>query len=174
MNARCLCLAAILFSLLDFARADEPLGPPERVITCSRSTAYCAESDPKTNRTKVFRRENSTVLWSIKGWHRWLFVTDDGSSVVVGYEGMNLIPIDSTLNLEVLRFYKRGKLVRFVRLGDLYKNKSQLKRTVSHLAWMYSISINQANLLVVELIDGRKIKFDLDTDEIKAVSLNVD
>jgi hypothetical protein len=174
MSTRCLCLAALLFNFLGLARADEPLGPPERVITCSRSAAYCVESDPKTNRTNVFRRGNSTVLWSIAGWHRWLFVTDDGSSVVVCYEGLNLIPTDSPLNLEVLRFYKRAKLVRSVRLGDLYKSKSQLKRTVSHFAWVDSISINQANLLIVELIDERKAKFDLGTDEVKVVSENGD
>ena len=120
-------------------------------------------------RTNVVRRGSTDALWSIEGWHRWLFVSDDGASVVVAYDGLNLVPADSTLKLEVLRFYKRGQLVRTMRLGDLYRDKAQLRRTVSHLAWVNEISINQANQLVVELIDGRKTRISMDTGEIQAV-----
>jgi len=77
--------------------------------------------------------------------------------VVVGYDGMNLVPVDVTLKEPVLFFYNKGQLVRTVTLGDLYKHKSQLERTVSHFAWGHIPGINKANQLVVELVNGRKV-----------------
>ena len=41
---------------------------------------------------------------------------------------MNLVPKNVTLEEHVLSFYNRGKLVRTIKLGDLYKNKSQMEK----------------------------------------------
>lgn len=40
---------------------------------------------------------------------------------MVGYEGMNLVPADVTLNEPVLHFYNRGRLVRTVTLDQSYR-----------------------------------------------------
>lgn len=123
----------------------EPTSPPELV---SSSTARHQQ-------------------WTIPGWHRWLFVSDDEKSVIVGYHGMNLVPISVTLDEPVFFFYNQGRLVHTVTLGDLYEEKSQLKRTVSHFAWVQAPYINQANQLVVELVDGRELAFAADTGQIE-------
>ena len=90
-----------------------------------------------------------------------MFVSNDGDSLVVAYDGMNLVPVDASMALEVLRFYHRGNLVRAVSLGDLYIDRSQLKRTISHLAWVRSIAVNGANQLDIELIGGSHKKISM-------------
>lgn len=105
------------------------------------------------------QKASGNILWKIPGWHRWLFVSDDGESVVVGYDGMNLVPLDVTLDEPVLFFYHRGNLVRTVTLKDFYRSKSQLRRTVSHFAWGHVPGFNHANQLVIELNGGKKSGF---------------
>ncbi|KQV56401.1 MULTISPECIES: hypothetical protein [unclassified Duganella] len=161
IHRSCLSFAILLLALSAPAGADEPLDLPVKIVTCSKSGAFCAESDPKTNRTSVRRQDSSTVLWTVDGWYRWMFVSNDGRSFVVARDGMNLVPADADLKFEVLRIYDRGNLVRSVILGDLYKHRSQLRTAISHLAWARSVAINASNQLDVELIDGRHQKFPM-------------
>jgi len=149
--------------------ADEPLPPPEVLTVCSITKQFCAVSDPTKNITRVSSQRSPKTLWSIPGWHPWLFVSDDGESVVVGYDGMNLVPENVALTEPVLFFYFRGELVRTVALGELYRRKSQLIRTVSHYAWVSSIGYNKANQLVVELVDGKRVAFAATTGQVQGV-----
>ena len=162
MLNRLLLLALLAVSS---AQADTPLPPPGRHLVCSPSGSICADSDPQASVTKVISKSSGRELWSFKGWHRWLFVSEDGKSVVVGYQGMNLVPTDSALSLEVLHFYAQGRLVRTLRLDDLYESQSQLQRTAFHLAWVHTVTVNRANELVLELVTGRKVAFSMATGQ---------
>ena len=154
---------AVLVALAPLAAgADAPLPPPSRVVACSPSGAVCAVSDPADGRTTHSGRQ----AWTIDGWHRWLFVADDGESLAVGYAGMNLVPLASGLHVEVLRLHHRGRLVRAITLADLYTDPAQLKRTVSHLAWVNSIRVEPGNRLVMELVSGRTLAFDMRTGQV--------
>jgi hypothetical protein len=152
-------IALIAVFLAGPALADTPPLPPKKLIACSPARTLCATSDPATNVTLVSPQASGQKPWPIPGWHRWLFLSDDGESVVVGYDGMNLVPLDVTLNEPVLFFYNSGRLVRTIKLDQLYRSKSQLRRTVSHFAWVYSIGFNSSNQLVVELVNGKKVAF---------------
>jgi len=152
-------LAFIVLLLVGPALADEPLPLPSEFTICSPAGKVCAKSDPVTNITLVSPQTYQQQSWAIPGWHRWLFVSDDGESVIVGYAGMNLVPLDVTLGEPVLFFYNKGRLVRTINLGDLYKHKFQLVRTFSHYRWANTPRINKANQLVVELVDGKKVAF---------------
>lgn len=146
--------------------ADTPLPSPERLEVCSANKIVCAVSDPVANETVASSAKSREVLWTLPGWHRWLFVSDDGMSVVVGYSGMNLVPVEVTLEEPVLFFYRRGKLIRSTRLGDLYKHISQLPRTASHLAWANGGEFNDSNQFVVTLAYGRRVAFSPDTGQV--------
>lgn len=145
------------------ANADSPLPPPKRIVRCSSHHTYCAVSDPITNTTVIGRAGSHKVLWSIPGWHRWLYVSNDGRSAVLGYGGINLVPKDVTLQEPVLFFYNAGRLARSVTLGDLYKSKSQLHETVSHFVWVNEVTVNSSDQLTLELIDGTKRVFAIDS-----------
>ena len=163
-------LALIVALLAVPALADTPLPPPEKLTICSPSGKVCATSDPIADITLVSSQTFRQNPWKIPGWHRWLFVSDDGESVVVGYDGMNLVPVNVTLEEPVLFFYNKGKLVRTVTLGDLYERKSQLRRTVSHFAWAHIPGINRANQLVVELVNGKKVAFAASTGQVQPLA----
>lgn len=125
-------------------------------------------SDPATGMTRVRLKGDPRKSWTIPGWHRWIFVSNDGVSVAVGHDGMNLLPLDVTLREPVLRFYRRGVLMRTVTLGDLYSRKSQLQRTESHLAWCEGTSgVNRADQLVIDLVNGKRVAYGLGTGQVQ-------
>lgn len=161
-------MLALLVGLLSApVFADEPLPAPEKLTVCSPAGTTCAVSDPATDTTVVSTPASRRPPWTLPGWHRWLFVSDDAVSVVVGHDGMNLLPLDVTLAEPVLRFHQRGRLVRTVTLGDVYASTSQLTRTVSHFAWTTAPCINRANQLVVERMDGTKLAFAMATGQVE-------
>lgn len=65
----------------------------------------------------------------------------------------------------VLVFYGPSGLVRSVRLGDLYQRRDQMVETVSHYEWENGVSLDARDHLVVELVDGTKVNFDVATGE---------
>ena len=157
---RHIALALTTLALLcAVAHADTPLPPPRAGTVCSPSENVCATTDPAANTTIARNRATQRVLWSLPGWHRWLFIADDGISAVVGYGGQNLLPLDVRLSQPVLSFYRRGKLIRVVALGELYKQLADIPRTESHLAWVSSVGFNHQNQFMLTLPDGRMVTF---------------
>jgi hypothetical protein len=104
-------------------------------------------------------KSTGKLLWSVPGWHRWIFVSDDGQTIAFGYDGMNLVPRDVTLSEPIIYIYSNGELVRAVVLGDLFKSISELTPTVSHYAWGSIQGFNHSNQLVVALVDGTYAAF---------------
>ena len=158
----CLTIALVVFSI-GKAVADAPLRPPRNQITCSASGEFCATADLETQSTFLWLKSTGKVLWSVPGWHRWIFVSDDGQTIAVGYEGMNLVPPDVTLSEPVIHLYHDAELVRTVVLGDLFKSTSELPRTVSHRAWGSIQGFNRSNQLVVRLVNDTYAAFSAHT-----------
>ncbi len=152
--------------------ADTPLSPPEKFTVCSPGGNICATSDPGSSVTVVSTQRPKKTLWTLPGWHRWLFVSDDGESVIVGYAGVNLVPVDVSLNEPVFIFYHRGKRVRTVTLGELYQRKEQMRPTASHYAWTQGASLNKANQLVVTLVNGKTVAFAAKTGKVQTAVLD--
>jgi hypothetical protein len=162
-----LILLIALCVLYGDAFADAPLASPEKHTVCSPAGSICATSDPASRQTVVVAQHRKKTLWTLPGWHRWLFVSDDGESVIVGYAGVNLVPVDVSLNEPVFIFYHRGKRVRTVTLGELYQRKEQMRPTASHYAWTQGASLNKANQLVVTLVNGKTVAFAAKTGKVQ-------
>jgi hypothetical protein len=81
---RLVSVAALLAPIGSYA--DSPLPQASLNTVCSASGSICAESNPQTNSTKVFNKATGQTLWSMAGWHRWMFLSEDGRTVVVGYD----------------------------------------------------------------------------------------
>lgn len=145
------------------ALADEPLPALETKIVCSGSGKFCVTSDLDAQTTSLRVKSTGKLLWSVPGWHRWIFVSDDGQTIAIGYDGMNLVPRDVTLGEPIIYIYKKGKLLRTVVLGDFFKSKSELRPTVSHYAWGNIQGFNRSNQLVVALANGKYAAFSGDT-----------
>jgi hypothetical protein len=150
---------------LPAARGDMPLPPPSKVTVTSPSGRIRAISDPKTG-TKVEDVKVNKVLWSLRDWHRSMFVADDGEHLVTQYDGLNLIPVDFTDNLALLTFWREGNKIREVTVGDLFPDHKGLVRTVSHYAWCLTIDFDAKGRLRVLRLDGTTWLFDVTTGDI--------
>jgi hypothetical protein len=97
------------------AAADQPLPPPSTHEVSSSNKAIVVVSSPDQG-TRVLDRTTRKELWSMPGWYRWLFVSNDGRYVVTGYDGMNLIPVDCADDLVLFTLWHRGKAIRKITL----------------------------------------------------------
>jgi len=144
------------------ARGDRPLPPPATVSAMSPSGRIRAISDPKAG-TRVEDVKRYKVLWSLSGWHRSLFVADDGKHLVTQYDGLNLLPTDFTDDLVLPTFWREGIKFRDVRVRDFLPDHYILEHTVSHYHWGTVHGIDARGRLKVERADGKIFFFDVNT-----------
>jgi hypothetical protein len=165
MRARILIpLLALLFPLP--ALADEPMMPPSVWETCSPSGEYCARLDPKDNSVVAYKPGmEQIVLWTAQGWSRVAALADDGVHMMLGYEGMNLIPVDYDPDMEMLTFFRRGEVIRRVVLSALVGGEA-LQRTVSHWYWGDYLGLDADGYCTIRTADGRKIRFDMSSGKV--------
>lgn len=145
------------------AGADTPLPPPARHTATSPSGAVQAVSDPATDLTTVVGKGPGGAfapLWSFAGWYRALYVADDGQHVVLGFDGLNLLPVNAKPDLVVLRFVRRGEVIQALTLGDVLPDLSRLRRTASHLLWREAEGFDAQGRFVLVTVDGVKHVFD--------------
>jgi hypothetical protein len=148
------------------ARADTPLPPPTQVIVTSPSGRIRAISDPKTG-TRVEDIKRHKPLWSRPGWHRSLFVADDGKHLVTQYDGLNLLPTDFTDDLVLLTFWREERKLRHVRVRAFVPDHQILKPTASHYYWGNVDGIDRQDRFKVERADGKIFFFDVSTGNSK-------
>lgn len=163
-----LIFLALLFWLPGIAFSDQPLPPPATHKIYSQNPKIFAISDVSKNLTTVYskNKKGGSKLWEIPGWYRVVYLSSDGECLVVGYDGMNLIPQNYEKSEVMLRFFCQGKLIRSVALGELIKDWSKLQRTVSHFHWMRHQGIDQNGNFMLETIE-RKFWFDVKTGKEK-------
>ena len=161
--SRAICIALVLlYSYVGYARADAPLPPPLLHRVTSPNGQFAVVSDP-TAGTRVIETASGKHLWSVPGWFRSVYVSNDGRHVATGYGGLNLIPLDAEDSLEMISFWGSGRKLRAVPLRTIVPDRSILKRTASHYAWGTITGINEGNQLVVTRIDGREFRFSMAT-----------
>ena len=106
-------------------------------------------------------------VWSLPTWHRQFCLSSDGDHLVIGPEGLSLLPLDTKLSDPLLVFMKRKSTVRIVTVGELFPNLSSLRRTASHLEWGKVVGISARNQLIVELVDGRRLAYSMVTGRLE-------
>jgi hypothetical protein len=146
--------------------ADTPLPPPTVREVWSPNKQFCAVIDPNTKTTTVYRvgsERKRTKSWAMSGWFRTAHLADDGEHFIVGHDGINLLPLNVTKNEPLIRFFRRGKLISTATLGELLKDQSSLKRTVSHYLWGNYLGLDGQGHYCVETVEGRKLAFDVTT-----------
>src|SRR5215510_568218 len=112
-------IAALLLAA-GVVTGDSPLPRPSRFTVCSPNKAFCATADPATQTISIGAQGTDTAIWSLKPWHRLIFIANDGEHLMIGPEGLNLVPLDTKLPDPLLVFMKRKAVVRVVTVGDLY------------------------------------------------------
>jgi hypothetical protein len=82
---------------------------------------------------------------------------------VACYPGGNLLTFDAGPDAPMLRFYRWGRLVRQVSLGELILDRSKLERTASHNLWGHCIGFNAKGQFEVQTVDRGLLRFDAST-----------
>jgi hypothetical protein len=157
-----LAIAASLFTTV--SQADSPLPPPSKFTAKSPDGLISAISDPVANTIKITKTSDGKLLWEIPHWERWPFVANDGKHVVVGYNGMNLVPVRYDEKLVVFTFWREGKKIREVTIKEFLAGKSPPRKTASHYRWGWIEKIDSDGLLVVHDSNHQKrYRYNLDT-----------
>lgn len=149
-------------------RGDAPLAPPSNYTVYSLNRRFYAFLDAGKKKTTVFEVRKgapAAQVWEMPGWFRVAALSDDGEHFVVGFEGINLLPLDYHKEQVMLSFYRRGKLLRAVTLGQLVKDYGKLQRTVSHYYWGRYLGFDEKNRYLVATVEGRTIAFDAATGQ---------
>ena len=154
----------LLFGLLLFPsafHADEPLAPPKDYAVRSRNGRFEARVTVSPAETRVYQLVSpNKLLWHKPGFHRHVFLSDDGRHLVAGYDGYNLIPQNYSPDLVLITFFDRSKTIRRVTLSEIVPDLSRLRRTVSHYAWGGFGKIEKSGQFVVTTVDNRILRFD--------------
>ena len=138
--------------------ADEPLRSPSPQQARSPDGGVIVVSEPSDG-THVLESATRRELWSMPGWFRWLFVSNDGQCVATGYDGRNLVPQGYEDTLVLVTFWQRGEKVGEVRVKDIYSGEAKPVRTTSHYHWGTIKGFSDSGNLIVERSDGEILKF---------------
>ena len=161
------CIAWILLGAFSGAvHADTPLPPPRAKEVWSANKRFCAAMNPESMTTVVCRVAKDgerKQIWTMKGWFRVADLANDGEHLIVGHDGINLLPTNVTKAEPMIRFFKKNKLIKTVTLGELLTDVSKLERTVSHYRWGSYIGLDKKGRYVVETVEGKKLAFDVTT-----------
>src|SRR5207244_12636104 len=120
-------------------------------------------ADTPTQSVSVFARGATVPIWSLNSWHRQIFLGNDGDHLIIGPSGLELIPLDTKLAGPLLTFMNRKATVRVVSVGDLFASLSSLRRTASHYYWGRVVGVSARDQLVVRLVNGERVAFNIST-----------
>ena len=187
--------AFIAISGLTQSRADLPMGPPEDYVVRSSDGTHVAKITVEPPRTTIYslRSGIESLAWAMDGFHRVLYLSDDGEHLVIAYQDLIASP-DAVLTTQefetelreknardtisvwspavfsmdmvMLRFINRGKAVREVPLRELMPDASKLQRRVSSWHWGMFVGFNSAGRFVAATVDYRTLFFDVKTGQI--------
>ncbi len=160
----------LLFSIgvvmLSVANADSPMEQPYEHLICSNSKHYCAYLNPLTN-VKVFNvKENDVparVIWTVPGWHRYSYLSDDGKYFVSSYG--SLLPRNNNQNINILRIWEKGTLIHEIKASELIDNK-KLVETTSHYYWGNTIGFEMNNIFLISTVEDETLKINVETGRV--------
>jgi hypothetical protein len=157
-------LAVLLCSVT--AAADRPPRAIDRAE--SNSGKFFARLDVVNGKTAVYRKvpgARDEPLWEMPGYHNIAFLSDNPDYFVTAYQGGCLLSHAYRRDEEMLFFYRRGRLIRSVKLNELIRSPEKLRRTASHLRWCESMRLIGPERFRLRTADGQEHIFDITTGQ---------
>ena len=173
--------------------ADLPWGPPEDYEVWSSSGQHVARITVTPPRVIVYGLRDGVEVqeWSMEGFHRKVYLADDGHHLVIGYADLVLRPEYSSKespdvaaknardtihawgpanyspDMVMLQFLERGRIVREVTLHELMPDLSKMIRTASSWHWGdFWPGLNDRGEFVVNTVDYRTLYFDVESGQL--------
>lgn len=140
----------ILFAAGSAAVADGPLLAPSFYKVCSPSVSYCASVAPNSNINiyKVDADFNGIYVYSVPGWHREFFLSDEGKYSAIGYHGLSLVGLNAHKNTIILTILKNGIKVHEITLEQVLSDVSSMRLTSSHYYWGRNIGFRGCGFFI--------------------------
>jgi hypothetical protein len=138
-----------------FLNADMPLPPPEDITVYSANRKYIGISYAEKNKTVCYQinKNKRKEIWSIEGWNRSFYISDDGNYLVIGYSGLNLLSEDYKPEWTAISIYYKGKLIKDFQFKELIIDFSKLQKTASHYYWGSIIGL-YGNIFKIETVEA--------------------
>lgn len=151
---------AILFTLLlavaADSRGDQPLDPVYSTTFCSKNQTYCVRSTATPAHLDVYERTApGRVLWSRGEFVAKGFLSNDGRFIVSCYPGLDLLPLDATLDFLLVRVLHASGKADEIKLRELFSSIEKLPHSSSHLFWGRCVGIEDGKA-VLERADGSR------------------
>ncbi len=151
------------------AIGDSPLRPPHPSITCSPNGKVCIDLNPDSD-GRVYRKGpdgQQIDLWVMPGWHRYVFVSDDGRHLVKCHS--NLVPRDYDPEMSLIEVWREGTLIHRLSLRAVVGDLSTLMRTASHYAWGLCLDFESPTRFVfgLEGYGWRKVVLDVVSGQLR-------
>jgi hypothetical protein len=187
------CSVIVFLSMITAFRslhADLPMGPPEDYEARSPNGQYVARMTVTPPRTAIYALRNGVGVeeWSMEGFHRKVYLADDGQHLVIGYVDLILRPKYSSKespdlaakngrdsihawgpanyspDMVMLQFVERGRIVREITLHELMPDLSKMIRTASSWHWGdFWPGLSDRGEFLVQTADYRELHFDVKT-----------
>lgn len=179
---------ACSLALAPFAHGDMPAAPHQYVSVSPRLGWFyftmIPEQHPELSSRDRFlnpdgfgiayelqRDGSSKELWRTSGWYSFeVYLSLDGEDLVA-MGPWNELPGPKTADV-ALKIFHRGVLVKQYTVLELVRDRTKLKRSVSHYSWQGEApyaSFDTMDSFSVKTCDGLKYDFDPKTGAIKYV-----
>jgi len=79
---------------------------------------------------------------------------------------LDLLPLDFSSDTVVVTFYRKGEVVRKVRISDVIRELANLELTASHYRWGRMEGFDADGHFVIRTVEDRALAFDVDDGDI--------
>jgi len=148
------------------ARADMMGNYPRAWVATSINNNYSftmlpgtGDREPHGFAVKHLDDGSSSMHWSTSGWYGFNgYLTSDGVNLVAHADNQILVDRPDIVNIEVIRFQVKDKLLKAYTPGDLVRDVGALRRSASHIYWiaqvqkshLYGLKGNEFTLVTAE------------------------
>jgi hypothetical protein len=138
----------------------------------SANKRFYAAPGPGGKSTLVFERigpKRTKKIWEKPDWTHVTFLSDDGEYMVTGYEGNNLLRHRHAPDEVMLEFYRRGTLLRSIRLNQIIQSHGRLEVADSGVFWGFYEGFLSMHRFAVDTIEQRRLIYDVTTGSLVQV-----
>jgi hypothetical protein len=163
-----LVVATTLFS--GAAGGTSPVLDAELPVSSPNGKVIAAPG-PKEQSTIVSRKVGPKAmekLWEMPEWNHVSFISDDGEYLVRGHWGVNVLRPGYTPDEVMLSFYRRGALIKSIRLKEMMSDPKILHSNDQPL-WGYYQGFMGLHRFVVDTMEQRRLIYDVTTGAVLEV-----
>jgi hypothetical protein len=132
----------------------------------SANKRFYAARGPRGKSTLVFRQvgpKEAEKIWEKADWTHVAFLSNDGEYLVTGYEGNNLLRHRHAPDVVMLQFYRRGTLLRSIKLNEIIVSRDRLDVTDSGVFWGFYEGFLTLHRFAVDTVEERRLIYDVTT-----------